>query len=120
MLKLGASSRTAEDPCGTLFFPEPCTHYFEGFQHTLFDLSDTPMDKEASPYRNQLIESFSSGFLLSEEPPYPSPMIPQRNYKDVGEWRPLLGDSQYTTAKTIGTRNLPTCDQRRAIMVGQE
>jgi hypothetical protein len=61
-----------------LFFPEECTHYFEGHHHSLFDLSATPAYQEASEHRKRLMDYFSEGFKKFMTPPYLSPPMDAR------------------------------------------
>jgi hypothetical protein len=58
-----------------LFVPESCTHFFEGNEDTLFDLSHTQLYREASPFRKQLIEDFCLGFRKFESPPFLGPLM---------------------------------------------
>jgi hypothetical protein len=53
----------------TYCFPEACTHFFEGNEGTLFDMSGTSVDKEASSFRKALMEDFSLGFRRFTYPP---------------------------------------------------
>jgi hypothetical protein len=74
---------------------------FEGFQHTLFDLSASPMYQKASPHRKRLIESFSSGFMKFGEIPYLSPMMD-------------------ATPKSQGQARMPAASRRSSIHDGED
>jgi hypothetical protein len=57
-----------------LHFPEARTHFFEGNEGTLFDLSATSLYQDASPFRKALVEEFCMGFRKLKTPPYLSPL----------------------------------------------